>query len=286
MEYKKKRVKMKTKKPVKPVVGSGEILSPGLRHAKPVVGFFSFTCCEGCGFTILFIDELTTLMQKLDIKYFHLIKEKNKTANFDIVFVEGAITTNKDAEELKKIRTKSKLVVALGACACHGGIPAMRNFIENSELGKYIYNQQMLKDSIEAQPIDKIIKVDYYMYGCPIIKSEFTEFINGYLEGKMIKEFEGPVCNQCPRRGVNCYLRDKKVCLGAVTHGGCNATCIRESIPCIMCRGPLDNANFPAEIALFKSWGLGEKDVMAKLSKFGEQKLEKTILKKDDQTKS
>ncbi len=251
----------------------------GPKHAKPIVGFFCFTCCEGCGFTVLFLDDLSRLLEKLDIKYFNLIKEKNKEAEFDIAFVEGAITTKREVSKLKQIRKKSRLVVALGACACYGGIPAMRNFIESKELGKYIYNQQMLSDSIEAQPIDRFVKVDHYLHGCPILKKEFMDFINGYLEGKKFEEFKGPVCNQCPRRGKDCFLREKTVCMGALTRGGCDAVCIKQNIPCIMCRGPLDTANFPAEVALFKSWGLDEKDVMNKLSKFGEQKVKDAILK-------
>ncbi|MBW2997068.1 NADH:ubiquinone oxidoreductase [Candidatus Woesearchaeota archaeon] len=254
-----------------------------MTNKKPVIGFFTFTCCEGCGFTVLFLDELSQLMEKLDIGYFNLIKEKNKEANFDIAFVEGAITSKREIKILNKIRAKSKFLVALGACACHGGIPAMRNFIENKDLGKYIYNQQMLSDSIEAQPISNFVKVDYYMYGCPILKTEFMEFINGYLEGKIIKEFEGPVCGQCPRRGKNCFLQEKTMCLGAVTHGGCDAICLQQGIPCIMCRGPLKTANFPAEIALFKSWGVDEKEIMSKLTRFGEQQLEKKV-EKDDKT--
>jgi len=254
------------------------------KSKKPVVGFFSFTCCEGCEFTVLFLDNLMELLSKIDMKYFHLIKEKNRKVKFDLAFVEGAITTRDEAEKLKKIREKSKFLVAFGACACHGGIPAMRNFIESKDLAKYTYNQKMLDDSIEAQPVSNFVKVDYNMYGCPILKSEFTEFMTNYLDGKTTKEFEGPVCNQCPRRGINCFMREKRECLGAVTHGGCNAACVREGIPCIMCRGPLDNANFPAEIALFKSWGLDEKDIMGKLGKFGEQRLAKDK-KNDTQTR-
>ncbi|MBW2965285.1 hypothetical protein KY363_07550 [Candidatus Woesearchaeota archaeon] len=244
-----------------------------MAEKKPVVGFFSFTCCEGCEFTVLFIDRLAELLEKTDIRHFHLIKETDQDSKFDIAFVEGAITTKHEAEELSRIRSNSKFLVALGACACHGGIPAMRNFIESEKLGMYVYNQQMLDDSIEAQPIDKFVKVDYYMYGCPIIKKEFTDFMDAYLKGEILKEYQGPVCSQCPRRGKNCFLKEKTVCLGAVTNGGCNAACVRQEIPCIMCRGPLPTANFPGEVALFKSWGLDEKDIMGKLGKFGEQKL-------------
>ena len=237
---------------------------------KPVIGFFTFTCCEGCLFTILFIDKLVELLDKFDVKYFDLLNEKNKEAEFDIAFVEGAITSHREEEKIKKIRAKSKLVVSIGACACHGGIPAMRNFIENDDLKKYVYNQEMLKDSMPAQPIHGFVKVDYSMYGCPILKKEFVDFCEKYLSGGMLKPFEGPVCNECPRRGKNCYLVEKRECLGALTHGGCDAICIKQNIPCIMCRGPLKNANFPAEIKLFESWGLSEKDVMNKLTRFGD----------------
>ncbi len=237
---------------------------------KPVIGFFTFTCCEGCLFTILFIDKITELLSNFDVQYFDLLNEKNKETEFDIAFVEGTITTKKEAEKIKIIRKKSKMLVALGACACQGGIPAMRNFIENEELKAYVYNQQLLEDSIPAQPLENFVKVDHHLYGCPIIKEEFVEFCEKYLKGKEAKEFEGPVCAECPRRGVDCFLKEKIECMGAMTRGGCNAACIREGIPCIMCRGPLPTANFAAEVKLFEGFGLSERDVMNRLTRFGE----------------
>ncbi len=236
------------------------------------IGVFSFTGCEGCQFTILFIDKIFELLANFDVRYFHLLKEKNKHTNFDIAFVEGAITTKKEIKKLKVIREKSKYLVALGACACHGGIPSMRNFIGNKELEKYVYNQKMLKDSIEASGIDKYIHVDYFMRGCPIIKDEFINFLTNFCKDCEMGEFVGPVCNECPRRGKNCFLVQKVECMGAFTHGGCNAICPSENIPCILCRGPLDKDNFAAEINLFKKFGLSEKDIMNKLRRFGGMK--------------
>lgn len=234
------------------------------------VGFFSFSCCEGCQFTVLFLDNFMEMINKLDIQYFHLLKEKNRNVKFDLAFVEGAITSKEQIKKLKIIRGKSKFVVAIGACACHGGIPSMRNFIENEKLGKYVYNQKMLKNAVKAAGIGNYIKVDYYMYGCPIIKKEFVDFVNLYTNKKLCpKEFQGPVCDECPRRGKNCYLKEKVVCLGAVSRGGCNALCIRQNVPCVLCRGPCPKANLSSEINLFKRWGLEEKDVINKISKFG-----------------
>ena len=237
------------------------------------VGFFSFTCCQGCQFTILFLDNLMEIFDNFQIEYFHILKEKNRNKRFDVAFVEGAITTKKEIKKLKKIRNKSKFLVAIGACACYGGIPSMKNFIENKELQKYVYSQRMLKDSIDVAGIGKYVKADYYMRGCPIIKEEFVDFVGKFRKKVCKLEFKGPVCNECPRRGKNCYLLEKKECLGALTHGGCNAICIRNEIPCILCRGPLKDANFAAEISLFKSWGLKEKDIKNKIRMFEDVRL-------------
>lgn len=238
------------------------------------VGFFSFTCCQGCQFTVLFVDKIFELLNKLDVAYFHLLKEKNRSAKgFDIAFIEGAITTKREIKKLKEIRKKSKFVVAMGACAVNGGVPAMRNYIDNKELKKYVYSQNMLHDSIDVEPLDEFIKVDYYMRGCPIMKEEFVEFVEKFIKGKVLKEFQGAVCDECPRRGKDCFLANKQVCLGAVTHGGCGALCPKDDIPCIMCRGPLPTGNFAAEVSLFKSWGLTEEDICNKMHKFADVSL-------------
>lgn len=235
---------------------------------KQKLGIVSFTCCQGCQFTILFIDEIMKLLDKFDVQYFNLIKEKNRESEFNLVFVEGAITSKNEIEKLKEIRKKSKCLVAFGTCATHGGIPGMRNFLENKELLKHVYNQEMLKDSIKTEPIDKFVKVDYYMYGCPVIKDEFKNFIKFYLKKKIPKECETSVCLECPKKGPDCYLNHKVVCLGALAHGGCNAICLKDNHPCILCRGPLKNANFSTEIELFRKFNLTPEQIQSKLSKF------------------
>jgi len=245
------------------------------RGEKPKLGFVSFTGCQGCQFSILLIEGIFSILKDFDVKYFHLLKEKNKESEFDLVFVEGAITTKVQIKILKEIRKKSKYVVAFGTCATHGGIPAMRNFLETNELKKYTYNQNLSEDSIDAAPISKYIKVDYQMYGCPIIKKEFITFLKLFLKKKELKESETPVCMECPRKGKDCYLQNKIPCLGALTHGGCNALCINNNHPCISCRGPLKSANFAAEIQLFKNFGLSEEDIKNKLRIFLKQEDEK-----------
>ena len=83
------------------------------KKGKLKVGIFSFTCCEGCQFTILFLDNLMDLFKKANFVYFDLINEKNREETFDLAFVEGAITTKKEIKKLKAIRKKSKFLVAM-----------------------------------------------------------------------------------------------------------------------------------------------------------------------------
>jgi len=180
------------------------------QHSKPTLGFFTYTCCEGCQFTVLLIDKIMSLFEKFDILHFNILKEKNVESELDLVFVEGAITTTTELQELKKIRKNSKFIVAMGTCACNGGIPAMRNFVESKSLRKYVYHHKKHPDSIPAGGIGEHIKVDYYLRGCPIIKDEFVDFIENYLKGSILEPFQGPVCSQCPRRGVNCFLKEKR----------------------------------------------------------------------------
>lgn len=235
---------------------------------KSKLGLFTLTCCEGCQFTVLFIDKIMDLLNKFDIVHFNLLKEKNIDSEFDLAFVEGAVTTNTEIQELKEIRKKSKFVVAMGTCACNGGIPAMRNFVESKQLRKYVYHHKKHPDSVLATGIGEHIKVDYYMRGCPIIKSEFVDFVDNYIKGKIIKPFQGSVCDQCPRRGINCFMKEKIGCLGSVTYGGCNAHCTSNNIPCMLCRGPTDKLNIAVEIKLFERFGLDEKEIHDRLNMF------------------
>ena len=149
---------------------------------KPVLGVFSFTCCQGCQFTILFIDKIIALLNQFDVQYFHLIKEKNREAQYDLAVIEGAITTKREIEKLRRIRNQSRFVLAIGACATTGGIPQLKNVPGKIEKRKYVYSQAMLKDSIDPQPINKFIKVDYALQGCPIIKKQFEKFAKNYLK--------------------------------------------------------------------------------------------------------
>ena len=89
--------------------------------AKPRIGIFSFTSCEGCSLAILECeDELLDVLAIVDIVNFREGMTE-KEDDVDIAFVDGALSTKRDVEHMKHIREHSGLVVAIGACAHTGG---------------------------------------------------------------------------------------------------------------------------------------------------------------------
>ena len=52
---------------------------------------------------------------------------KEKADDYEIAFVEGSITRSDEVERLKDIRSKAKILVALGSCACFGGVNQLKN---------------------------------------------------------------------------------------------------------------------------------------------------------------
>src|SRR5512137_1187205 len=97
--------------------------------AKPVVGIFDLTDCEGCEVEIVNSPYLVQVLTGVDIKHFRVGQAKNKFDSFDVSFIEGACLKTDEIEFVKEIRAKSKIVVALGTCACFGGIAGLDNHL-------------------------------------------------------------------------------------------------------------------------------------------------------------
>jgi len=83
------------------------------------IGWFSFTCCEDSTIilTELLNDHFFEWRDLLDIRYAKVLKGKNVLDSLDVAFVEGAISSQNQAEKLKKIRAVCRKLVAIGSCA-------------------------------------------------------------------------------------------------------------------------------------------------------------------------
>ncbi len=84
---------------------------------KLVVGWFSFTCSEDSTilFTELLNDHFNEWKTLVEFRHLKALKTNNSINDLDVAFIEGAISSEKQAVEVTKIRNNSKYVVAVGA---------------------------------------------------------------------------------------------------------------------------------------------------------------------------
>jgi sulfhydrogenase subunit delta len=225
-----------------------------MREEKLKIGIYELTGCAGDALLIVDCEEqLVNMFQAADIEAFLMAKSDNRDGELDIALVEGSVSTEKEKEELLDVRKRAKAVVAIGNCACVGGIQAA--FLDKKEWEKNyknVYGNLELSHSkpIQSKPIDAFIKVDYYLPGCPIGKEQFLATFARMLDGNPPDLYRFPVCVECKWHENDCLLNKDILCLGPLTLAGCGSICINHSIPCFGCWGPTEEANQASEYRL------------------------------------
>ena len=143
---------------------------------KLVIGWFSFTCCEDSTIllTELLNDNLETWKKLIEFKHMKVLKSKNDMSNLDVAFVEGAASSVKHEDEMKKIRENAKYVVAIGSCAVTGLPSATRNQFVDAQLNEKIqWYIKTFNYGQKVKKLDEVIKVDDYVAGCPMNVDNF-----------------------------------------------------------------------------------------------------------------
>jgi len=221
---------------------------------KPTVGIFSLTCCEGCQIEILDLEDvLLDVVDKIDILSFRLAKAEDINQEFDIVFLEGSVSTKEDLEKTKKLRERAKTLVALGTCACTGGVQAIKNFKVRREVENAVYKgAKQDVEPVDPVGIGDVVDVDLEIKGCPIDNSEFVEILKQLLLGVKPYQREWPVCVECRMNQNPCLLDQGKICLGPLTYSGCDSVCTNNRLPCIGCRGIMHDSNIKAFVKELK----------------------------------
>lgn len=154
--------------------------------AKTKIAFFDLTGCEGCQFNLLNLDEiLMDFFQDFEIVSWRLMKENGK-ADFDVAFIEGAVTTKEQIKLLKQIRQTSKVVIAFGACAITGNVFAELPEDKRKILAEKIYGKNYKLKAAFLKPVENFIKVDEKIAGCPADINVFKKTIKKLKENKII----------------------------------------------------------------------------------------------------
>ncbi|HME42778.1 MAG TPA: hypothetical protein VKF36_06810, partial [Syntrophorhabdales bacterium] len=190
--------------------------------------------------------------------------------------VSGGIRTEEQKHEVEEIRKKTKFLIALGSCACYGGVPAQANMWKNEDVFEKVYRNCASTDPSPdpADPnvpkwtptcaaVDEVAKVDISIPGCPPHPDWIAEAVTALLQGKTSWSLpERSVCDTCPvirlqksgggpvkrwlqnmefnpEEGLDkmrCINEQGYLCMGPVTLAGCAG---KTGVPrCIQARTP------------------------------------------------
>jgi len=187
-----------------------------------------FAICGGCEVTILDIGEpLLDILAKVNITHMPVLMDhklygqtgENKEMEIpeaEVGLIAGGIRSDEHKKLAVEMRKKCKTLIALGSCACSGGIPAMANLNTTQELMEKVYrgskstdtngmpNEQIpiLTDRVYA--VSEVVPVDLKLPGCPTTPEMVVDALTALLEGKPFEPPSKSVCDECPT------IREKK----------------------------------------------------------------------------
>ncbi|MCX7871395.1 MAG: NADP oxidoreductase [bacterium] len=172
-----------------------------MKNTKKEIKISTIWCegCSGCHMSFLDMDErLIDLIKKgVVFSASPFTDLKIPEDDVDIGIIEGSVATDTQEEEVKMMREKCKIIIAIGDCAVFGGIPTMRNYYKIDELSKRVYHEAESnankhypnsKDISKLLPrvkaVNEVIKVDYYIPGCPPNADIIFYILNELIEGR------------------------------------------------------------------------------------------------------
>jgi len=155
--------------------------------------------CFGCHMSLLDIDErILELVQLVEFDRSPITDIKT-IGDCDVGLIEGGVANAENVEVLLEFRKHCKVLVAVGACAVNGGIPAMRNSfslkecLEESYLDCIGLANPLIPDDPEipmllnkVHPIHEVVRIDHFLPGCPPTADAIWTFLTELIEGKPV----------------------------------------------------------------------------------------------------
>jgi NAD-reducing hydrogenase small subunit len=156
----------------------------------------SLAGCFGCHMSLLDIDE--RLFELVALAEFDRspLTDIKLCGPCDIALIEGGVCNAENVHVLRELRAAAKILVGVGACAINGGLPAMRNHLDVGALLEKVYVERggaphvpndpelpLLLDKV--YPVNEIVRVDYFIPGCPPSADAIWKCLNDLILGRM-----------------------------------------------------------------------------------------------------
>jgi NAD-reducing hydrogenase small subunit len=158
----------------------------------------SLAGCFGCHMSFLDIDE--RLLQLIELVEFDRspLTDIKEIGHCDIGLIEGGLCNAENVVVLREFRAHCKTLVAVGACAINGGLPAQRNHLNLGTIltnvygsrtglraGSAIPNDPELPLPLnQVHPIHEVVHVDYFLPGCPPSADAIWQFLTDLMAGR------------------------------------------------------------------------------------------------------
>lgn len=170
--------------------------------AKPVIATGHFTGCFGCHMSILDIDErIIELAKIVEFDKSPINDIKRFSQPVDVGLIEGGVSNDENVEFLRMFRENCKILIAVGACAITGGVPAMRNTVPLKECLEEAYlNGPTILDGgcipndpdvpimlDKVYPVHEVVKIDYFLPGCPPSGDTIWAALTALLSGGKVE---------------------------------------------------------------------------------------------------
>jgi len=244
---------------------------------KATIATAQLSSCVGCHVSLLDLHEklLDLLEDAIEIEYCYvLVDQKEIPEHVDVAVIEGSIRNEEDLEVAEELREAADIVVAVGTCACYGGVHGLANLYQLDDILEWVFKETPTTDDEGetpeevvpelfgyVRPLPEVIDVDYMLPGCPPKPESIAEVITAILEDREPELPTTNLCEECPREKEDipieeikfrtgqgrpdpdkCLLEQGYPCMGPATVAGCGAACPSRGLPCRGCNGPTKQA--------------------------------------------
>ena len=149
--------------------------------------------CSGCHMSFLDLDEaLIDVSRSIQLVYSPLMDAKEFPEGVDVTLVEGAVVNEENLEMLRRVRARTRCLVALGDCAITGNVPAMRNTLPSAHEALAVAYGDAIPDAPgvlpklldRVQALHTVVSVDVYVPGCPPSAARIGRVLEDLLAGR------------------------------------------------------------------------------------------------------
>jgi NAD-reducing hydrogenase small subunit len=153
--------------------------------------------------SLLDIDErILELVDVVDLDRTPLTDRKEFTGRCAVGLIEGGCANEENVRVLREFRKHCDVLVSVGDCATMGGVPALRNTIALEECLREAFvdgpsvhapgagipaDEEIPRLLDKVYPAHEVVKIDYFLPGCPPPADTLWEAVRAILEGREVE---------------------------------------------------------------------------------------------------